>query len=91
MSIRQEACDYYVYIKGTMVSTLWTHPSTLHVSVVQSFGLPNAQNKIITNDYVIHMTYGTRDDSLVYVWAQPRPTTPPPTAAERVSGACAVS
>ena len=36
------------------------------------------------------MTYSTRDDSLVYVWAQPRPVTPP-TLAERANGACAVS
>ena len=47
-----------------MVSTLWTHPSKLHVSVVERFGLPNADNKIMTNDYILTLTYDKSNESI---------------------------
>ena len=67
MSVRRAEEDFHVFVKGTMVSTLRLYPSTLHVSVVKSFGLPNAENKIMTNDYTLNLTYDKSDDSIVHV------------------------
>lgn len=78
MSVRRAEEDFHVFVKGTMVSTLRLYPSTLHVSVVKSFGLPNAENKIMTNDYTLNLTYDKSDDSIVHVWAQPRADSPTP-------------
>ena len=72
MSVRTNEEDHHVYVKGTMVSTAWTRPSTLHVSVVKTFGLPNVHNKIFTDSHVLHLRYDRSDDTLVHVWAQPR-------------------
>ena len=88
MSIRRSEEDFHVFVKGTMVSTLWTHPSKLHVSVVKSFGLPNAENKIMTNDHILALTYDKTNDSIVHVWAQPRSYSPTPW--ERASS-CSIS
>jgi len=88
MSVRRSEEDFHVFVKGTMVSTLRMYPSTLHVSVVKSFGLPNAANKIMINDYTLNLTYDKFDDSIVHVWAQPRAHSPTPW--ERASS-CGVS
>ena len=90
MSIRPREEDGHVHVKGTMVSTAWTRPSTLHVSVVQAFGMPNVENKIFTDRYVLHLTYDRTDDALVRVWAQPRSETPPIEESWRRDG-CALS
>ena len=76
MSVRTEEAATHVYIKGTMVSTLWYRPSLLHVSVVQSFGLPNKDNKIVTGTNVLYLRYDNNNDQLVRVYAQPQPTAP---------------
>ena len=65
-----------------MVSTLWYRPSTLHVSVVQSFGLPNKENKILTGTNVVYLTYDKTNDQLVHAYAQPQPPPPPPHSLE---------
>jgi len=90
MSIRQREEDYHISVKGTMVSTAWTRPSTLHVSGVRAFGIPNAQNQILTDRHILHMTYDRADDALVHVWAQPRSETPPIEESWRRDG-CALS
>jgi hypothetical protein len=90
MSVRPANAESHVYIKGTMVSTLWYRPSTLHVSVVQAFGLPNKENKILTGTNVVYLTYDKTNDQLVHVYAQPPP---PPHSLESYSkgDGCVVS
>jgi len=90
MSVRVPEEDNHTHIKGTMISMLWRRPSKLHVSIVQTFGLPNADNKIVTETHIVHVAYDRSNDQLVHAWAEPRPGSPPPSEAWRRDG-CAVS
>jgi hypothetical protein len=61
---------HYVSVRGTSISTSMLAPSTLHVTVVHNFGLPN-QNGVITCDNVLlHLRFDHADDRLVHVWAE---------------------
>ena len=68
MSIR-EVVDY-VQVRGTSISTSMLAPSTLHVTVVHQFGLPNRHGIISCDGYLLHLRFDHKDDRLVYVWAQ---------------------
>ena len=67
MSIRE--CVDYVWVRGTCISTSMLAPSTLHVTVVHKFGLPNRNGIIPCDDYMVHLRFDVRNDALVHVWA----------------------
>tara|TARA_X000001036_G_C20636138_1_gene789160 strand:+ start:1040 stop:1297 length:258 start_codon:yes stop_codon:yes gene_type:complete len=69
MSIRE--CVDYVWVRGTCISTAMIAPSTLHVTVVHTFGLPNRHGIISCDGHLLHLRFDHRDDRIVYVWAQP--------------------
>ena len=69
MSIRE--CVDYVWVRGTCISTAMIAPSTLHVTVVHKFGLPNRHGIITCDGYLLHLRFDHKDDRIVYVWAQP--------------------
>ena len=68
MSIRE--CVDYVWVRGTCISTSMLAPSTLHVTVVHQFGLPNRHSIITCDGYLLHLRFDHKDDRIVYVWAQ---------------------
>jgi len=72
MSIREiRECVDYVWVRGTCLSTSMLAPSTLHVTVVHKFGLPNRHGIIACDGHLLHARFDHRDDRLVHVWAQP--------------------
>ena len=74
MSVRVDELADYVTVRGTSVSTSMIAPSLLHVSVVQSFGMPNQHGMINCDGTVVHLRYDLRNSDLVHAWAQPAPT-----------------
>ena len=74
MSVRVDELADYVTVQGTSVSTSMIAPSLLHVSVVQSFGMPNQHGMINCDGTVVHLRYDLRNADLVHAWAQPAPT-----------------
>ena len=62
--------DCHVHVRGTMVSTQRLWPSSLPVSVVQSWGMPNAQGVILCEGMIITLTFN-KDDQTVRAWAKP--------------------
>lgn len=72
MSIRtlNESVEH-VTIRGTSVSTSFAFPSVLHVTIVHKFGLPNRHGIIACDNYLVHLRFDPKNDSLVYVWASP--------------------
>ena len=72
MSVRTlQDCAEHVNIRGTSVSLSFAAPSVLHVSVVHKFGLPNRHGIIPCDNYLLHLRFDNKNDSLVYVWASP--------------------
>ncbi len=71
MSVRtlQQECAEHVTIRGTSVSLSFAAPSVMHVTVVHKFGLPNKHGIIPCDDYLLHLRFDQKNDSLVYVWA----------------------
>lgn len=74
MSVRVDELADYVTVRGTSVSTSLIAPSLLHVSVVQTFGMPNQHGTINCDGTVVHLRYDLRNSDLVHAWAQPAPT-----------------
>jgi len=71
MSVRVDELADYVTVRGTSVSTSLIAPSLLHVSVVQTFGMPNQHGMINCDGHVLHLRYDLRNPDLVHAWAQP--------------------
>jgi len=73
MSVRalQQDCAEHVNIRGTAVSLSFAAPSIMHVTVVHKFGLPNRHGIITCDNYLLHLRFDQKNDSLVYVWAAP--------------------
>lgn len=73
MSVRtlQQDCAEHVNIRGTSVSLSFAAPSVMHVTVVHKFGLPNRHGIIVCDNYLLHLRFDTKNDTLVYVWAAP--------------------
>ena len=77
MSIRTDGGDRldsmidHVTIRGTAISTSFSVPSCLHVTVVHSFGLPNRHGIITCDDYFLHLRFDVNNDAIVWVWASP--------------------
>lgn len=71
MSVRVDELADYVSVRGTSVSTSLIAPSLLHVSVVQSFGMPNQHGMINCDGTLLHLRYSLKNADLVHVWAQP--------------------
>ena len=73
MSVRtlQQDCAEHVTIRGTSVSLSFAAPSVMHVTVVHKFGLPNRHGIIPCDNYLLHLRFDNKNDSLVYVWASP--------------------
>lgn len=71
MSVRVRGDDLvnHVKLRGTDVSTSMLSPSVLHVSVVQSFGLPGIHGTVICDGCTVHVSYDRKDASKVHVWA----------------------
>ena len=68
MSVREVV--NYVQVRGTAISTSFAFPSTLHVTVVHKFGLPNRHGVISCDGYLLYLRFDHKDDRLVHVWAQ---------------------
>ena len=70
MSVRSlHECAEHVTIRGTAVSLSFAAPSVMHVTVVHKFGLPNRHGLIPCDDYLLHLRFDHRNDTLVHVWA----------------------
>ena len=69
MSVRE--CVDHVWVRGTCISTSMIAPSTLHVTVVHQFGLPNRHGIISCDGHLLHLRFDRKDDRLVHVWAHP--------------------
>ena len=72
MSVRTlQDCAEHVNIRGTSVSLSFAAPSVMHVTVVHKFGLPNKHGIIACDNYLLHLRFDHKNDTLVYVWAAP--------------------
>lgn len=73
MSVRalQQDCAEHATIRGTSVSLSFAAPSVMHVTVVHKFGLPNKNGIISCDNYLLHLRFDHKNDSLVHVWAAP--------------------
>ena len=56
-------------IRGTHVSTSMVAPSLMHVSVVQTFGMPGRNGHVVCDNHTIYMRYAHKNADHVYVWA----------------------
>ena len=71
MSVRvraQELVDH-VTIRGTQVSTTMIAPSLMHVSVVQTFGMPGRHGHVVCDNHTIYVRYDHKNPEHVHVWA----------------------
>lgn len=71
MSVRvraQELVDH-VTIRGTQVSTSMLAPSLMHVSVVQTLGMPGRHGNIVVDNHTVYVRYDTKNSDRVHVWA----------------------
>ena len=71
MSVRvraQELVDH-VSIRGTKISTSMMAPSLLHVSVVQSFGMPSCHGNVVCDNHTVYIRYDAFNADRVHVWA----------------------
>ena len=64
----QELVDH-VSIRGTKISTSMMAPSLLHVSVVQSFGLPGLHGNVVCDNHTVYVRYDALRTDRVHVWA----------------------
>ena len=73
MSVRVRGQDLvdYVTIRGTAVSTSMLSPSLLHVSVVQTFGMPGRHGHVICDNHTVYVRYDHKNTDRVHVWAHP--------------------
>ena len=73
MSVRVRGQDLvdHVTIRGTAVSTSMLSPSLLHVSVVQTFGMPGRHGHVICDNHTVYVRYDHKNTDRVYVWAHP--------------------
>ena len=71
MSVRVRAQELveHVTIRGTQVSTSMLAPSLMHVSVVQTFGMPGRNGNVVCDNYTIYVRYDTKNTDHVHVWA----------------------
>ena len=69
MSVRAQELVEHVNIRGTKVSTSFLAPSLLHVSVVQSFGLPNANGQAVVDNHNVHFRFDPNNEDVVWVHA----------------------
>lgn len=75
MSVRSDEIVNHVRIRGTFVSTSMVAPSLLHVSVVESFGLPGYHGNVIVDNYTVYIRYNERNTDTVSVWASKNEST----------------
>ena len=71
MSVRvrvQELVEH-VTIRGTQVSTSMVAPSLMHVSVVQTFGMPGRHGHVICDNYTVYVRYDHKNTDHVHIWA----------------------
>lgn len=69
MSVRVEELVDHVTIRGTKVSNTIFAPSLMHVSVVQTFGMPNRHGNVICDNYTVYIRYDSLKTDIVHVWA----------------------
>ena len=71
MSVRVRAQELveHVTIRGTQVSTSMITPSLLHVSVVQTFGMPGRHGHVICDNYTVYVRYDHKNPEHVWAWA----------------------
>lgn len=71
MSVRvraQELVDH-VTIRGTKVSTSMLAPSLMHVSIVQTLGMPGLHGNVVVDNHTVYVRYDTKNPDHVHVWA----------------------
>lgn len=69
MSVRAQELVEHAQIRGTRVSTSFLAPSKLHVSVVQSFGLPNSSGNAVVDNHIVYFEFDRKHDDIVWVHA----------------------
>ena len=71
MSVRVRAQELveHVTIRGTKVSTSMVAPSLMHVSVVQTFGMPGRHGNVICDNHTVYIRFDTHHTDQVHVWA----------------------
>ena len=69
MSVRLEQFAEHTSVRGTQVSTCMFAPSTLHSSVLRSWGLPNAHGAVVVDGTTIYVRFDHRNPDVVYAWA----------------------
>tara|TARA_X000000368_G_scaffold34159_1_gene25030 strand:+ start:282 stop:539 length:258 start_codon:yes stop_codon:yes gene_type:complete len=69
MSVRAQELVEHVHIRGTKVSTSLLAPSLLHVSVVQSLGLPSTNGSTVVDNHTVYFEFDRNNDDVVWVHA----------------------
>ena len=69
MSVRAQELVEHVTIRGTKISSSVLAPSLLHVSVVQSLGLPGSQGSAIVDNHTVYFEFDHSNEDVVWVHA----------------------
>ncbi len=70
MSSRPPEAEDHVHVRGTMVSTFPSHPSTLSVRCVRDWGMPSKTGIVTVDNTILHITYDRANTDLIRVWAR---------------------
>ena len=69
MSVRAQELVEHAHIRGTRVSTSFLAPSLLHVSVCETFGLPNANGHAVVDNHTVYFEFDRNNEDVVWVHA----------------------
>lgn len=67
--VRAQELIKYTSIRGTQVSACMLAPSLLHVSVTQSFGVPDRHGNVIVDNHTVYMRRDRQNPDHMYVYA----------------------
>lgn len=70
MSSRPPEAEEHVRVRGTMISTFSSHPSTLSVRCVRDWGMPSKRGIVTVDNVVLHVAYDKTNSDLIHVWAR---------------------
>ena len=70
MSVRTNELVDHVRVRGTHISTSPLAPSKMHVSVVQTLGLPGPTGTLHCDGHILTVKYDTTNSAIVHVWAK---------------------
>lgn len=70
MSSRPPEAEEHVRVRGTMISTFSSHPSTLSVRCVRDWGMPSKRGIVTVDNVVLNIAYDRTNPDLIHVWAR---------------------